>query len=196
MRHPGGDPNAAGVLNRPEPAPPVRLHSPGAPIPPALHGYRRCTGALLPLHGHRNITPSRCTEKGCAAPRCTEPPPQCTEPSRGGGSFPPLHKGFTSGRAAPFLSRRPAHSFVRSHAAAAQRPARSRRGPGEPRGPAPHRFPCAVPGGEGTLRQAGAATGCRRPDDRPVYTGAARTTAAGGAEEPAGALSPRHAEAL
>ncbi|XP_063028802.1 serine/threonine-protein kinase 35 [Melospiza melodia melodia] len=85
----------------------------------------------------------------------------------------------------------PAHSHC-----AVQRPARSRRrrSPGEPRGPgpSPQRLPRARPGGKGGRGETRG--GRRGPHDRPVYTGAARTTVAGEREGPAAALSPGRAE--
>lgn len=163
MRHPGGDPNAAGVLNRPEPAPPVRLHSPGAPIPPALHGYRRCTGALLPLHGHRNITPSRCTEKGCAAPRCTEPPPQCTEPSRGAGHSRRYIRGLRQGaRPRSYPAVPPTHSFVHTPPPRSARPGAAA-AQVSPAGPHRIASPVPCPAGRGPCARPGLPPGAAAP---------------------------------
>lgn len=190
-----------GLSNRPQ-APlspfPVRLYSSGAPTPPSSSrpGYRQCCRYTAP-GGHH--PPPRCTERPVAV---------------GGGAGHPRRyiRGYVRTRSPALIPPPPPPPRpARSHAAA-QRPVRTTPAAAtvpqvSPVDPGPRRLSRAAPcrarrGAERTDRTGPAATGHRRPHVRPVYTGAARTTAAGGeegvdrhAEAPAALRRPRAAHA-
>ncbi|XP_041314226.1 serine/threonine-protein kinase 35 [Pyrgilauda ruficollis] len=140
------------------------------------------------------------TRSGTAA--CKAPSPGAASSARNRMRPPgsPEWTGVTSGRAATLLSHR--RRRRRSPTPPIHTPPRSAR-PGapaaapqvSPAGQARARTASPGPHPEGTDGRTGETRGGRRgPYDRPVYTGAARTTVAGEREGPAAALSPGRAE--